>query len=363
MDADTNLAIVSIGVGSGEGSDRTTMFIDPHDVTLIRDVAKECKQNGIKCAVILNACAPVETASWVDEVDAVLLAWMSGQEIGHAVADIISGEVCPSGKLPITFPKRYEDSPAFLNFPGEFDDVLYGEGIYVGYRYYDTVDIEPQYEFGYGLSYTTFRIGNVQTSADVVDFGETEKISVSVDVKNTGEVYGEEVVQLYISDVYSSVRKAKKELKAFKKVGISPGETTTVAFELLSANFSHFDAQIHDWCIEPGLFDISIGSSSRLIHTHKHIRIIGANPYAYDMNTPISRIMKDDKAVDVLKKHFPGEVLDDPQLLEINEFIPNVPFQRVWSQIFVHHLADLNTDEVEKLREGICLDFARIRID
>ena len=363
LDNGASLAIICIGVGSGEGSDRSTMDLDPSDVDLIRDVAGRCRKSGTKSVVVLNVCAPVEMVSWVDEVDAVVLAWMGGQEIGHAVADIISGDVCPSGKLPITFPKRYNDTPARLNFPGEFGEVNYGEGIFVGYRYYDTVGVEPLYEFGYGLSYTRFELSDIAVSADSLDAGKDQSVTVSVKLTNTGAVAGKEVVQLYLRDIHSTIQKADKELKGFRKVGLAPGETTTVKFELTTEAFAHFDSQKDAWCVEPGLFEILVGTSSRDIRCTAKIRVVGDNPYAYDMTTAISRVMRDEAAVAILARHLPATALEDPLVKEIIEFIPNVTFQRVWGQHFMHHLGGVSAQDIEKRREQILAEFARIQVD
>ena len=260
---DADLAVVCVGLSSGESSDRASLKLRPEDVKLIGKVAQECRQKGKKSVVVLNVCGPVEMSEWVEDVDAVLLAWMSGMEIGHAVADILSGDVCPSGKLPVTFPKRYKDTPTHLNFPGEFGEVIYGEGIFVGYRYYDTAEVEPLYEFGYGLSYTSFELSNLTLSDDTLDLERSGGLTVSVDVTNTGARCGKEVVQLYVQDVSSSARKPVKELKGFAKVSLKAGETQTVRFHITRDSLAHYDAREKQWVVEPGLFRVMVGRSSR----------------------------------------------------------------------------------------------------
>ena len=363
LGSDAELSVVSVGVGSGEGWDRSTMNLNPGDTELIRDISERSRRMGIKCVVVLNVCAPVEMASWVDEVDAVLLAWMGSQEIGHAVADVLSGDVCPSGKLPITFPRRYDDTPTRLNFPGEFGEVRYGEGIFVGYRYYDTVGIDPLYEFGYGLSYTSFTLSDIRSSADTLTANKGERVSVSVTLENSGDLAGAEVVQLYVRDLNSAVQKAYKELKGFRKVIVAPKESISVTFELRDDAFSHYDTQRKSWCIEPGLFEIMIGASSRDIRCIKRIRILGDNPYAYDMSTPIGSIVQNTAAAAILSKYLPAAALSDPNVAEILDFIPNVSFQRVWTQHFVQYLGDIGEEQIEKLREQILAEFMRVPID
>ena len=204
-----------------------------------------------RCIVILNVGGVIETASWRDIPDAILLAWQAGQETGNCIADVISGKVNPSGKLASTFPIKYEDVPSSGNFPGVVvaqgaegaavnqaantpgpppsspSEIVYKEGIYVGYRYYDSFNVAPSYEFGYGLSYTKFEYSNLNVGAN-----ESQKLALSVDITNTGDTAGREVVQLYISAPSEKMEKPEKELKGFAKTKLlAPGETETVTFD------------------------------------------------------------------------------------------------------------------------------------
>jgi len=272
-----DVAVICVGSVSGEATDRESIDLADDDVAMIHDVASQCREKGTPCAVVLNVCAPVAMADWVDDVDAVLLAWLAGMEIGHAVAAIVAGDVCPSGKLPLTFPRRYEDTPTFCNFPGEFGQVVYGEGIFVGYRYYDTADVAPLYEFGYGLSYTRFELSNLTLSVEAVDVDAGGALTASVDVTNAGGCRGKEVVQLYIHHVDSSVRKPERQLKGFIKVDIEPGETTTVRFEIDADSLSHYDGRKGQWCVEPGVFLAMVGVSSRDIRATAEFRADSAS--------------------------------------------------------------------------------------
>ena len=182
--------------------------------------------------VVLNAGAPV-AIPWLDAVQALLEAYYPGLEGGNAVARILFGEVNPSGKLTETFPKRLEDNPAYINYPG-IEEVRYGEGIFVGYRYYEMKDVEPQFAFGFGLSYTNFVFRDLKLPA-AIKSGET--IEVSVKVTNTGNVTGKEVVQLYVRDIESRLVRPLKELKGFQKVSLWPGESQVVTFHLNSRVF------------------------------------------------------------------------------------------------------------------------------
>lgn len=264
--AASDVAIVIVGTSEeweSEGFDRESMELPGAQVDLIRVVA----QANPKTVVILNAGSPVMMTDWLEEVPAALQAWFSGQEGGNAIADVLFGEVNPSGKLPMTLPRRIEDNPAFVNYPGESGEVYYGEGIFVGYRYYDAKKVEPLFPFGHGLSYTTFDYGNLRLPAEAE---MDESLTVSVDVSNTGQRQGREVVQLYVRDIVSRLARPPKELKGFAKVGLKPGETKTVSFTLGKDALSFYDPDVPGWVAEPGEFEVQVGSSSR------DIRVCGA---------------------------------------------------------------------------------------
>jgi beta-glucosidase len=203
--------------------------------------------------VVVIAGSPVTMTKWIGRVSAVVFAWYGGQEAGHAIGDVLFGAVNPSGKLPVTFPKALQDSPAFGHYPGENLHVDYAEGIYVGYRGFDRRDIEPLFPFGHGLSYTKFEYSGLK-----VAFPE-----VSVSVRNSGARVGAEVVQLYLQPPPSRVDRPLKELKGFARVMLQPGETKTVSFTLDKAAMSYYDAGVHDWVVQPGRFTVLVGASSR----------------------------------------------------------------------------------------------------
>jgi beta-glucosidase len=197
---------------------------------------------------------------WIDGVSAVLEAHMMGQAGGGAIADILYGKVNPSGKLAETFPLKLSDTPAFTSFPGEQGKVYYGEGIFIGYRYYDARQVPVLFPFGYGLSYTTFAYSNAKLSAPV--FKDVDGLTVSVDVTNTGGLAGQETVQVYVHDKKATVRRPPKELKGFAKVTLQPGETKTVAIPLDFRAFAFYHVEHKTWVAEDGEFEILIGTSS-----------------------------------------------------------------------------------------------------
>ncbi len=287
MASAADVALITIGRNSGEGFDRkedNDFNLSQAELDLIRNVADAFHTRGKKAIVALNVGGVVETASWRDVPDAILLAWQGGQEAGNSIADVLSGKVNPSGKLASTFPTRYQDVPSARNFPGivlqeeppkkgadEKDmlesfrnpkpsRIVYEEGIYVGYRYYETFKVKPAYEFGYGLSYTTFEYGNLSLSSHKF----TDTITVAVDVKNSGKAAGKEVVQLYLSAPAAKLDKPVAELKGFAKTpSLKPGESQTLKFEISARNLASFDPASSSWLAEAGSYTVKIGASSR----------------------------------------------------------------------------------------------------
>jgi beta-glucosidase len=264
----SDVAIIFGGMPEGfesEGGDRPHMELPGPQAELIRAVAAANQAT----IVVLNCGSPV-AMPWLADVPAVLETFYPGQEGGNAIANILLGEVNPSGKLSTTFPKRLEDSPAFINYPGG-KEVLYGEGIFVGYRYYDKKDVEPLFPFGFGLSYTTFDYSQLQAPQES-KIGEP--VHVSVTVKNAGDVHGKEVAQLYVGDKEASLPRPPKELKAFAKVTLLPGESTTVSFVLDRRAFAFYDPDQKGWCVEPGEYEILVGSSSRDIRARATVNLV-----------------------------------------------------------------------------------------
>jgi beta-glucosidase len=213
--------------------------------------------------VVLNTGDPVTMTKWIDKTPALLDMWYGGQEGGHALASVLFGDANPSGKLPVSFPKRFEDSPAYGHYPGENLRVDYAEGIYVGYRYFDTKNVEPQFPFGFGLSYTTFEYSDLKV-LNRLNFVGTKDVVV-FKVRNTGQRAGAEVVQLYVHDGHSKIDRPLRELKGFRRVELKPGETKTVQFSLGRAALSYWSPEKKDWVAEPGTFEIQVGASSRNI--------------------------------------------------------------------------------------------------
>ncbi len=277
---EADVAIYTIGRNAGEGRDRkleNDYYLSDAEKQLIKNIADAFHAKNKKFVVVLNIGGVIDVTSWRDNADAILLAWQPGLEAGNAIADVLNGKVDPSGKLATTFPMDYKDVPSAKNFPGkEYPDqatgsgfmrqvpaeVTYEEGIYVGYRYYNTFNVSPAYEFGYGLSYTNFDYSNLKLSSSSFN----NKINATVTVKNTGKVAGKEAVQLYISAPAKNLDKPSEELKAFAKTRLlRPGESQTISFDIGAADLSSFDTNRESWIAEAGTYSIKVGASSKNI--------------------------------------------------------------------------------------------------
>jgi beta-glucosidase len=276
--AQSDIAVIAIGRNAGEGKDRKLaddFNLSDTERVLIKNVANAFHAQNKKVVVVLNIGGVIEVADWRDDVDGILLAWQPGLEGGNAITDLLSGKVDPSGKLAVTFPMSYNDVPSAKFFPGkEFPDqavtgnfgmkqipaeVTYDEGIYVGYRYYNTYHVKPAYEFGFGLSYTSFSFRNLKLSSSQFQ----GKLTASVVITNTGKVAGKEVVQLYISAPLGKMNKPSEELKGFAKTGLlKPGQSETIHFNINSADLASFDTQRTSWVAAAGKYTVKIGASS-----------------------------------------------------------------------------------------------------
>lgn len=286
---DCDVAVIFAGLPDSfesEGFDRTHLDMPANQNALIDAVCK-VQPNTV---VVLHNGSPI-AMPWLDSVKGVLEMYLAGQASGAAAVNLLFGQANPSGKLAETFPLRLEDNPSYLNFPGNRSKVCYNEGVFIGYRYYDKKKMDVLFPFGYGLSYTTFAYdnlcitdGNVKVDAPVND---DTPLQVSVDITNTGSVAGAEVVQLYVKNPVVYEIRPEKELRAFEKVFLAPGETKTVHFTLTKRAFTYYETRIHDWYAESGDYEILIGSSSRDIRLAQTITIrsTGTIPFVADETT------------------------------------------------------------------------------
>jgi len=291
-----DIALITIGRNAGEGTDRTDTEGDfrltATEKEMIKNVTDAFHAKGKKAIVILNIPGVIEIASWRDMPDAILVAWQPGQEGGNSVVDVLSGKVNPSGKLAVTFPLTYSDTPTAKNFPGVAEksdkadnaadlsgfsfmrrtpwEIVYEDDIYVGYRYYNTFKVPVAYEFGFGLSYTDFLYSNLKLSTP--DF--KGQLLATVQVKNTGKAAGREVVQLYIGAPSGKLKKPEETLAAYAKTKLLlPGESQTISFKIETKDFASFNEATSAWIAEEGTYNLKIGASSRLIKQTASFRI------------------------------------------------------------------------------------------
>lgn len=276
---EADVAFITIGRNSGEFQDRKKdidYYLNDAEKQLIKDVSAKFHAKGKKVVVILNIGGIVDVSAWRDDADAILLAWEGGQESGNAVADILNGKVNPSGKLTATFPASYDDVPSAKSFPGKNltdkqeigpggipmgyeSEVTYEEGIYVGYRYYNTFNVKPAYEFGYGLSYTDFKYSGLTLSSSTFN----KKITASVTITNTGKTAGKEVVELYLGAPSGKLDKPSEELKGFAKTALlQPGQSEKITFTINPADLASYNTDASAWIADAGMYTIKIGASS-----------------------------------------------------------------------------------------------------
>jgi beta-glucosidase len=282
-----DIAVFTLGRTSGEVQDRKIegdFVLTQDELNVIKNISEVFHAHDKKFIVLLNIGSVIETKSWVNHADAILLTWLSGQEAGNAVADIISGKVTPSGKLAQTFPIQIADVASTKNFPGKVLDPnelapsnfmrgipseeIYEEGIYVGYRYFDAFNIDVSYPFGFGLSYTTFEYSDLKILQD------GHEITIYCDVKNTGKLAGKEVVQLYVKSALGAIEKPEKELKGFTKTKLlNPGDLQEIVIKTNVNALGYYDPASHSWAIDQGNYEFIIASDSKTYRFSKELML------------------------------------------------------------------------------------------
>lgn len=267
--SDVAVVFVTTAGTDGEGRDRSSMDLPGDQDQLIQAVAAANKRT----IVVLNVGSPVTVTQWLNDVPAVVDMGYGGEEAGDGVAAVLFGDADPSGKLTDTWGAKREDYPDYGNFPGTNGVVHYAEGIYVGYRHFDKAGIKPLFPFGYGLSYTTFRYSHLMLSAK--SLAPAGKVTVGVDITNTGDRAGAEVAELYVHDPNPKIDKPVRELKGFGKVQLAPGETKTVTFTITPQAFAYWDDAGHHWKADAGRYDLQVGSSELDIHLTGRVRLTG----------------------------------------------------------------------------------------
>lgn len=297
--AEADKAVIFAGLPDSfesEGYDRSHMKLPECQNRLIEEILK-VQPNTV---IVLHNGSPVEMP-WLADVKGLLEAYLGGQAGGAAVANILYGKVNPSGKLAETIPLKLSDNPSYLNFGGG-EKVEYREGVFVGYRYYDTKEMKVAFPFGYGLSYTTFAYSNLKLS--MKNPTEKDTVTVSIDVTNTGDIAGKEIVQLYVRDLTGSAIRPEKELKGFEKVFLNPGETKTVTIELDKRSFAWYNTDLHDWFAASGDYEILVGASSRDIRLTETLHLNSSQeiPMHVHMNTTLGELFRNPKTEKTAKE-------------------------------------------------------------
>lgn len=300
MDARSDTLICVYSLAGREGNDRKDISLPAQITGEWEALLAEADSRSMKKILVLNISAPVALDGWEDRFDGIFCTFLPGMQGAMALADCLCGTVNPSGKLPLTFPKRMEDMPTYLNFPGDGMQVHYGEGIFVGYRWYDARKIEPLYPFGHGLSYTEFAIENLTAQTDTF----ADSVTVTAEIVNKGSLAGKTVIQIYVSDKESTLTKPVRELKAFRKIHLAPNEKKTVSFALNRQAFESYDPNLHQWTMEEGFYEIYAGLSSRDLQASCTVYADVESPYSYGANTSIKVIMENDALRAVIRDFF-----------------------------------------------------------
>jgi beta-glucosidase len=306
------------GEDESEGFDRTHIDLPANQLVLLHALAEVHD----RLIVILANGGVVRVSTWEDRVAAILECWLSGQAAGGAAVDLVLGVANPSGKLAETIPVRLQDNSSYLNFPGEEGVVHYGEGIFIGYRAYDKLIQPVSYPFGFGLSYTTFQIGNVNVSVDGAVANGDLAVTVTASVTNTGQRAGAEVVQVYVEDVEASVARPLHELKGFVRVDLEPGETKQVSCQLDERAFAFWSRRFGQWVVESGEFIIAVGSSSRDLVATEAITIDAPRlslPLGPD--STLHEWLEDERGRELLTKR-DMRLLQDPELIKVIGTMP-----------------------------------------
>jgi beta-glucosidase len=306
------------GEDESEGFDRTHIDLPANQLVLLHALAEVHD----RLIVILANGGVVRVSTWDDRVAAILECWLSGQAAGGAAVDLLLGVANPSGKLAETIPVRLQDNSSYLNFPGEEGVVRYGEGIFIGYRAYDTLIQHVSYPFGFGLSYTTFRIDDVDVSVTGSVADGDLAVTVTASVTNTGQRAGAEVVQIYVGDIEASVARPLRELKGFAKVYLEPGETQQVRCQLVDRAFAFWSQRFRQWVVESGEFMIAVGNSSRhLVATETIVLEAPRQSLPLNADSTLHEWLEDERGRELIaKRDMP--LLQDPELVKVIGTMP-----------------------------------------
>lgn len=352
----TETVLIVVRKQGMEGNDNPDMFLPKEEEEMLLATVKTAKKHGKKVGVVLNVCGPIDCSSFVDLVDGIFCVFLPGMQGAKALADLLTGKENPSGRLTVTFPKRYEDTPTYLNFPGDGYHTIYGEDIFLGYRYYDTKKIATRYPFGHGLSYSSFTYSDLRVDSEVF----TDKITCSVDVTNKGKYAGKEVVMLFVADKKSTLRKPSKELKGFKKIYLVPGETQTVQFNLTKEMFASYDMDLDRWEAEEGFYELMIARSAEDIICSKTVYGAWESAYSYSRKTSVKVLHDVTSTWDLLYMLFEKYHLDIGRLEDVYQYTSYTPVEDV-IRTACRKNTELSPDSADRILDELESELGRIR--
>jgi beta-glucosidase len=318
--ARSEAVLLFVGLPDGdesEGYDRNHLELPAAHTRLIAAVAAA----NPRTVVVLTNGGVVSLEPWHDSVPAIVEAWLLGQAGGSALADILFGRVAPSGRLAESIPYRLQDTPSYLNFPGENDVVRYGEGIFVGYRYYESADVAVRYPFGHGLSYTRFDYGDLQLGR--------RGVTASVTVTNTGARAGQDVVQLYVSAPKGRVAVPRRELRAFEKVALEPGESRRIHFELDRRAYSHWDTEGGDWTVQGGEYTVAIGRSAHDIVLSATVTLAPPKPGPLTLDSRVEEFLRHPVTGPLLNRASDGAADREEGGTSLLDMVASMPMRRL----------------------------------
>lgn len=367
IDQDTKNVIVVLRVNGMEGNDRENLQIPEEELAVLYEAMRKVQRmNGsmrggnyanytaVKMGVILNVAGPVDCREFIKDIDGMFVCFLPGGQGAKALAELMTGGANPSGRLPMTFPEKLEDTPTYLSFPGDRNNAFYGEDIFVGYRYYNSKGVHPLFPFGWGLSYTDFdyspmtltRVQQDETSElaiqrvlratratdpaykedgnQAIREAELEQpvVTVDFDLANIGRYAGAEVIQLYVQDPKSTLRKPERELRAFQKIYLAPGQMTHVTFTLKKRDFASYDQSLHEWTCEEGAYNLILARSASPEDTIQSEEFLAdwESPYSYSLDTPLIELHKSEQAFQEIYLLFEANGIDTGKIEDAWEY-------------------------------------------
>lgn len=338
-DENSNVLIYVYSLEGREGNDRKDISIPDSIKQEWEVLISEADSRNMKKILVLNISSPVALDGWENRFDGIFCIFLPGMQGANVLADCLCGKINPSGRLPLTFPKRIEDMPTFTDFPGDGMQVNYGEGIFVGYRWYDARKIEPLYPFGYGLSYTNFEILSLTAKEDTF----TDSVNLTARVINNGAYAGKTVIQIYVSDRESTLTKPVRELKAFRKIYLEPNEEKTVSFILDRHAFESYDPNLHQWVMEEGFYELQAGISSREIQAVCTVYADVDSLYSYGEGTSVKIIMENEKLKSTVYDFFAENNLPWTAMLTSYEYTSQDTVGSILNQL------NISQDDKDKL--------------